>query len=139
MAARLSYSENTFSPAILIPMIETYAYEWQDRMGSRTWVPDLFIHVKFSFETIVANLQNLWYNDKAPFVGRAKVVIAQHLVYVCQKWYEDCLRNNRRFFGSEDIAAEITDLLQHLAGELDLSDDRDVAQELIRKIERSYL
>lgn len=66
-------------------------------------------------------------------------MIAEHLVYVCQKWYEDCLRNNKRLFGGEDIAAEITDLLNHLAGELSSSADRDVVQELIRKIERSYL
>jgi nuclear pore complex protein Nup155 len=134
MGPRLSYSELTFSPSMLIPMIEAYAFN-NPGGASPTWVPDLFIHVKFSHESIVATLQNMYYNETQPFVGRNKRVLAEHIVYVCQQWYNDCIRNNKAIFGSDDNAREIDELLQTLTeAQAFAPQERDQAMALRRSI-----
>jgi nuclear pore complex protein Nup155 len=138
MAHRLNLSETTFSPSLLIPLIEKYALEFQQGLGPRTWVPDLFVDVGFPYETIISILQGMWYNNIAPFTGRRKGILAEHIIYICQLWYEDCVRTNTRLFGGDDNAQEIADLLA-LLSERDLSpESQERGQELRRKIVRAF-
>jgi nuclear pore complex protein Nup155 len=113
MGPRLGYSQLTFSPSMLIPMIEAYAIN-NPNNAPANWVPDLFLHVKFSHEAIVGTLQNLYYNEVQPFVGGNKRPLAEHILYVCQQWYNDCARNNKAIFGSDDNAREIDNVLRTL-------------------------
>jgi nuclear pore complex protein Nup155 len=138
MAHRLSLSETTFSPTLLIPMIEQYAVEFQNDVGSRTWVPDLFIEVGFPFETIVATVQNMWYNNVAPFTGQRKNILARHIVYVLGQWYEECIRTNTRLFGSDENAEDINQLLELLSHEQLGEPDMDALNTLRRKILRAF-
>ncbi|KAE9363359.1 putative nucleoporin [Stipitochalara longipes BDJ] len=138
MAHRLSLSETTFSPNLLIPMIETYAIEYQNNVGPRTWVEDLFISIGFPYETIVATIQGMWYNNVAPFTGTRKLVLARHIIYVLGQWYEDCIRSNTRLFGSDENADEINQLLDLLKNENLNAQDRDALGVLQRKISRAW-
>jgi len=138
MAHRLSLSETTFSPALLIPMIETYAAEFQNNVGPRTWVEDLFISVGFPYETIVATVQALWYNNVAPFTGNRRLVLARHIIYTLGQWYEECIRTNTRLFGSEENMDEINQLLDLLNAENLTPTDRDALGVLQRKIRRAW-
>jgi len=80
----------------------------------------------------------MWYNNIAPFTGRRKGTLAEHIIYICQLWYEDCVRTNTRLFGGDDNAHEIADLLALLT-EGDLSpESQERAQELRRKIVRAF-
>jgi nuclear pore complex protein Nup155 len=137
MAERLNHSENTFNPNIIIPMIERYALERQSGVGSRHWVPDLFLEVGFPHETIVTVLQGMWYNNIPPFNDRRRRVLAEHIVYVCNQWYEECVRSNTRLYGSDDNAQEMSELLGLLAGDL-LPVDQETVAQLRRKIQRSF-
>ncbi|KAL3428477.1 non-repetitive/WGA-negative nucleoporin [Phlyctema vagabunda] len=114
MASRLNFSESTFSPAILIPMIERYAFEQQRDVGPRTWVVDLFLRVHFPHEIILSTLTSMFYNDEAPFSGRNRRVIAEHILYILEQWYQECASNNMRLFGGEQNAVEIDQLLIEL-------------------------
>lgn len=118
---------------MLIPLIESYAINYPSRGAPATWVPDLFLHVKFSHESIVATLQNLYYNGVQPFVGRNKRVLADHILYTCQKWYHDCVRNNKALFGSDNNAIEIDELLAALEAEF-AQPERDQALALRQSI-----
>jgi len=138
MAHRLSLSETTFSPAILIPMIETYAAEYQHNVGPRTWVEDLFISVGFPYETIVATIQGLWYNNVAPFINNRRLTLARHIIYVLGQWYEDCIRTNTRLFGSDENLEEISQLLALLGAENLPAQDRDALGVLQKKIQRAW-
>jgi len=138
MAIRLKNSDATFSPAMLIPMIETYAVEFQYNVGPRNWVPDLFIHVQFPYETILATLQGMFANNLPPFINRNRVILANHMVYLCEQWYSECIRANQRLYDSEENAAAIDELLQTLLGEGLQGDDRQQAENLRRKIARSF-
>lgn len=138
MADRLNRSENTFNPIILIPMLEKYAFEFQSQVGSRTWVPDLFLDVGFAHETIVATLQSLWYSNSPPFNGdRRRRTLAEHVVYVCNSWYEECVKTNTRIYGSDENAQEISELLGLLAGDL-LPEEQERVNQLRRKIQGSF-
>jgi nuclear pore complex protein Nup155 len=138
MAHRLSLSETTFSPTLLIPMIEQYAVEFQNDVGPRTWVPDLFIEVGFPYETIIATIQSMWYNNVAPFTGQRKNILARHIVYVLGQWYEECIRTNTRLFGSDDNADDVNQLLDALGHEPLGQPDMDALQTLKRKILRAF-
>jgi nuclear pore complex protein Nup155 len=139
MSQRLKNSDTTFSPNLLIPLIENYAVEYQNGIGPRAWVPDLFIHVGFPHESILSVLQNSYLAEVAPFVGANKRILAYHMVYVCDKWYQDCIRSNKRLFGTEENATGISQLLEALVqtGDLRTPADTDFANTLRGKIDRS--
>lgn len=138
MSIRLKTSETTFSAKILVPLIESYAIEHQNGVGAKTWVPDLFIRVGLQFDAILVALQPLYLNDLAPFVGRNKRVIAYHMLYICERWYQDCIRNNKRIFGTEENAAEIGEVLEMLAQNGLAGEEANQAVSLRTKIDRSY-
>lgn len=137
MSHRLKNSEATFSPSMLVPMIETYALEHQNGVGPPNWVVDLFIQVNFPFEIILGLLQEMYQNEVAPFVGRNKHVLADHMIYTCEQWYQDCIRSNKRLFGSEENAMEIQQILHHLS-ENSAQAQNHRATTLMTKIQRSY-
>jgi nuclear pore complex protein Nup155 len=139
MAQRLSNSEITFSPQLLIPMLERYAIEFQYNVGPRTWLPDLFIEVHFPYETIISVIQNMWYNNIAPFTGPRKRHLAEHMIYALTQWYEDCVKTNTRLFGSDENANDINDFLEELGQDEYLQQsDRDNIGDLRRKILRAF-
>lgn len=102
------------------------------------WLPDLFIEVGFSFDSILGVLQNLYLNDIVPFTGQTKTIIANHMLFVIEKWYQDCIRSNQRLFGTEENAAEISQILQMLVQNGLHGEAASRANNLRRQIERSY-
>jgi nuclear pore complex protein Nup155 len=138
MADRLNHSEVTFNPESIIAMIEKYAVEYQNNIGPRTWVVDLFIEVNIPFETIVTVLQTMWYSGLAPFSGPTqKRKLADHIVYTCEQWYEDCVRTNSRLYGSDDNAQDISELLGALSPTLSPNESA-LAEQIRRNIQRSF-
>jgi nuclear pore complex protein Nup155 len=138
MANRLNLSEATFSPHMIIPLIERYAIEQQYNIGPKTWVPDLFIEVGFPHETIVAVLQNMWYNNIAPFTEHRKRVLAEHIVYVLESWYGVCKSRNEILFAGEENCEEVVELLTVMEHEGGLDNEgRERVVELRRKILRT--
>jgi nuclear pore complex protein Nup155 len=138
MSHRLKNSETTFNPTQLIPMLETYAITFQNGVGPRTWLIDLFIHVNYPFETIVAVIEAMYYNDSAPFVGRNKKILVDHILYACEQWFEDCMRSNQRLFGSQENAQSISRMLQELVQNGLQPEEQEQANELRRKIDRTF-
>jgi nuclear pore complex protein Nup155 len=128
MGARLGYSEGTFSPSLLIPMIEAFA---MNNGISGAWLVELFIHVKFAHETIVSVLQSMYYNEAQPFMGRNKRVLAEHTLLVLKDWYRECIRHNKAIFGGDDNAREIDNILSiFIESQSFTPDERDQANAL---------
>jgi nuclear pore complex protein Nup155 len=139
MSNRLNNSELTFSPSLLIPMIETYAFEFQTGVGPQNWVVDLFISVAFPFDAILVALHEIYSGEVSPFSGTNKRVIADHIIYACEQWYQDCIKSNKRLFGSEENAIELTQILHDLSQSGLPQDKVQRANNLIRKVQQSYL
>lgn len=138
MAHRLGASENTFNAHLIIPLVERYALEHQREPGADAWVPDLFLDVGFPPETCVTIIQQIWYSNLAPFTGAGARVLASHIVRLVDGWYEECLSRNERAFGSEENAREIGELMVQVAESLPMGLERQNAEEVRRKIMRSY-
>lgn len=60
------------------------------------------------------------------------------MLYVCEQWFQDCQRSNKRLFGTEENAAGISEILGMLAQEGLQGEEADQANRLRQKIERSY-
>lgn len=138
MSQRLKNSEATFNPAMLIPLIESYALESQRNVGPPTWVVDLFISVNYPFESILTTLHGLFMNQVAPFTGSGRTVIAEHILYVAEKWYSDCIRSNTRPFATEENAQVIHEILHSLRQGVLRQSDADRAGRLARQLEETY-
>lgn len=137
MAQRLGHSEVTFSPQLIIPMLERYYVE--NIAGTPEWLPELLIDVKFPFETIISILQSMWYTNSPPFTGSRRRVLSQHIIYVLNQWYEDCIKSNTRIYGTESNAQEVMDFLEQLEkrpGDLNPA-DLTACGDLKRKLARS--
>ncbi|RDW58173.1 hypothetical protein BP6252_13584 [Coleophoma cylindrospora] len=136
---RLNFSETTFSPLILIPLLEKYAFECQRDVGPKTWLVDLFLRIRFPHEIILSTLTTMFYNDEAPFAGRNRRVLAEHILYIIQEWYRDCRTNNSRMFNGEENAREIDHLLVELIQNGNLSiEQQQQSQEIRRSIELEF-
>lgn len=114
MSQKLSGYEVVFSPNILVPLVETYAVE-HAHPGPINWVPDLFISVSFDYDTIINILEGMFYNEVNPFVGPNRIILANHIVYVAEQWYMDCMRHNKRIFGGDVQKDQIGQILAELA------------------------
>lgn len=137
MAGRLNHSETTFSPNIVVPLLEEYAVVHQNGVGPREWVPDLMIRCGIAFETLISIIQGMWYNNLQPFTGRHRVLLAEHILFLCTQWYEHCLARNERIFGSDEAAQEINELLEVIGGSLEGKGQQD-GEDLRRVIRRSF-
>jgi nuclear pore complex protein Nup155 len=139
MSQKLNNSEMTFPPALLIPMLEKYAAEHQAGIGPIHWLPDLFIAVNIPFENICSTMQAMLFQNLAPFTGRGKRPLAEHLLYICEQWLEECVRKNVVPYGGEQNAVEIDELVNLMVTQGDLgAAEMERAAELRRKIVRCF-
>jgi nuclear pore complex protein Nup155 len=113
MSQRLTGSDLVFSPLILVPLIEAFGFR-ANPQGPANWVPDLFIHVNFPYDTVITILEEMYYNELHPFVGPHKLILVNHILYLVEQWFEECQRHNERIFGGEVQADQISQMLAEL-------------------------
>ncbi|MCJ1313885.1 hypothetical protein MMC25_007565 [Agyrium rufum] len=111
LAPRLNLSESIFPVPDLIPLLERYAYEHQRKVGSPTWVVDIFIDLQVPYESIFPVLEGIFYNNEIPFHGVARRVIAEHIIYITQRWLHDSMRGVGKMFGGETNAMAVSETL----------------------------
>lgn len=111
LASRLRMSEIAFPVPILLPMLERYVLERQLGVGPRTWVIDLFLDLQVAHETLYTVLEAMFYNDEVPFQGPNRMFIAEDLIYLISRWYQETVRVGGGVFGSDALAARVSELL----------------------------
>lgn len=131
-------SETYFPPREIIPLVEKYAFQKQRNVGSHKWVPDLFIDVGIPYETIVPVLEDMFYSAEVPFSGNNRLVLANHLVYVVERWLNDCIRNNKPVFGSREGSEGVVGVLGVLEENGLRGDELDAVREIRRKVGRYW-
>lgn len=104
-------SETVFSIPALLPMLERYSLEFQRGVGPSTWVIDLFLDLEVSHDKLYTILEAMFYNDEAPFQGANRRYIAHDLLYLIQRWYHDTVRMGGIVFGSDSMAARVSEVL----------------------------
>jgi nuclear pore complex protein Nup155 len=111
LGSRLRMSEIVFPIPSILPIVERYSLQHQRNVGPPTWVVDLFLDLEVAHETIYTTLENMFYNDEAPLTGANKKYIATDLLYIIQRWFSDTLRVGGAVFGSDVMAARISEML----------------------------
>lgn len=114
LAKRLNLSETMFPIADIVPILEKYAFEFQNGVGPRTWPIDTLIGVGVPFESLFTVLEGMFYNDEAPFQGRNRRYIANDVIYVAGLWFQDSSGGAGKILGGEGNAAAITQTLMML-------------------------
>lgn len=112
VGSRLHLSENVFPISDLLPMLERYAFEFQRNVGPAHWVIDVFLDLQVPYDVILSVLERMFYNDEAPFQGRNRKHIADDILYICRRWYEDTIRTVQQPFGGHETVAAVSQLLR---------------------------
>lgn len=138
MAPRLGLSEILFPPTVLVPMVERYAFENQRGVGPSTWVVDVFLEVGIPHANLLSILEQMFYNDEAPFQGQNRRVLASEMFTVIKKWYLQCRSSNQIIFGGTETAHGIEETLVMLMRNGLGQGEREDAEILRAKIEREF-
>ena len=132
LGSRLRLADATFSPPMLLPILERYALEYQRGKGPATWVVDLFIDLEVPFEYLVPVLEQLYYANEQPFQGKNRRVLANDLVYVLARWFESSERTGAVPFGSEENSVGVEEVLAGLVRSGEVDEQRRQDAELLR-------
>ena len=107
LGTRLNLSETMFPITDLLPMLERYAFEFQNGVGPETWVVDTLLGIGVPYESIFPVLESMFYSDEAPFRGRNRRYIATDIVYVVKLWLQETSRGKAKILGGEANAAAV--------------------------------
>ena len=136
LGSRLGLSENTFPIADLLPMLERYAFEYQRGVGPSTWVIDTFLDLRVPYGSIFPVLESMYYNDDMPFRGRNKRHVADDMLYVAQRWFQESSRGGeRKLFGGEADVADMQETLKELMQNGLEAGKQEECRDLIRRID----
>ena len=111
---RLNLSNNTFPVPDLLPRLKRYEYEYQRGIGPETWVADTFIELGIEFDVLFTVLVDMLFNNEAPFQGANRHYIADDVLYVAGRWFQESSRGASELFGSETNARGVQDTLTNL-------------------------
>lgn len=111
LGSRLRMSETVFSISTLLPVLERYSLEFQRGVGPPTWVIDVFLNLEVPHDKLYTVLEAMFYSNEAPFQGGNRKYIAHDLLYLIQGWYHDTVRMGGIVFGSDSMAARISEVL----------------------------
>ena len=137
LGGRLRMSETTFPIQLLLPLLERYVIEHQRGVGPETWVIDLFLDLQVAHESLYSVLESLFYNDEPPFHGPNRRYIGRDLLYLIQRWFYDTVRLGGAVFGSDALAARVSEMLLLLQQSNMDNESTQVCQELRLKIEQT--
>jgi nuclear pore complex protein Nup155 len=133
LGQRLHAAEATFPIPILLPMLLRYALEYQNNAAPPTWVLDIFLELDIRPQALLPVLEQMYYTNEQPFVGRHRRVLAANLVYLIQAWLLESERHGDSVvFGSDENAAGVEEVLTGLVRSQDLDAEQREAVEILR-------
>lgn len=135
-AERLNLASTTFPVIDLLPKLKKYDYEFQRNVGADTWVVDCMIDAGVEFDTIFTILVDMLYNNEAPFRGGNRQYIADDILHVAQRWFQDSGRGTTILFGAEQNARAVQETLTSLLQNGLSREKREDCQALVAKIDQ---
>jgi nuclear pore complex protein Nup155 len=136
LGRQLALNPATFPINTLLPLLEAYAYEPRAQRPPETWALDIMLDLEIPCETLLPVLESMFYSNIQPFTGSRKKKLAEKMVYVVRRWFEDSERSGERvLFGSEENASMVQDCLASLGRDSSLGQEvRDVAAAMSQQI-----
>ncbi|KAF2805502.1 nucleoporin-domain-containing protein [Mytilinidion resinicola] len=140
---RVRNSETIFN----VPMLLQLLLKWDAKHGHvipegarpdddrywSSWVLDIFLELRVPCESLLATLETLFYENRAPLAGRDRRHVTKWMIYTMEKWWQESQSLSAIPFGSEDNAIGVEELLKELIRQWNL-DDGGVWQERARDL-----
>lgn len=133
LGTRLRMSETVFPIRELVPLLERYSLEHQRHLQTH-WVIDLFLGLGIPHESLYGVLEAIYYNDEAPFHGSNRRIIGADLLYLLEVWLAESTRPGGTVYGSEAMAARVSETLMLVRNGGGSQDVVDRAHYLLRTI-----
>lgn len=112
LGRRLELSETTFPIAIVLPILLQYVIQHPAPGQNATWPIDLLSDLTVPYETILSTLESLFYRKtESAWAGSKHELVAQLMVYVSRKWFDQSQKGGGIPFGGEENAAAVVDVL----------------------------
>jgi nuclear pore complex protein Nup155 len=111
LGRRINLSETTFPLADLLPILKRYSVEQQRDLGSPTWVVDCFLDLGVPCEDVFRVLEGMLHNDEMPFQGSNRRFVADDMLYVAARWFQESGRGITPVMGGEENAAAVAESL----------------------------
>ncbi|KAI9798741.1 MAG: hypothetical protein M1833_004571 [Piccolia ochrophora] len=108
MGTRLQFSESTFPMSIVVPLLARYA-QTATPLPPPSFLPTTLLSLPLIPPiTILHELATLYFNDEAPFQGRAaRRLLARDTLVVATRWWEDGQRRRHEVGGSAASVAGV--------------------------------
>lgn len=135
LGARMSLNETIFNIPTLVLIIEKYSLNWRNPTipASPTIWMDIFLDISVPHESLLAVLENIFMTAEKPFdTQRTRRYIAQDLVYVCRRWFDESGRSAGQIFGGEENARNVLEVLQIVIEEGGLGEQEKAEAETMR-------
>ncbi|EON68234.1 hypothetical protein W97_07492 [Coniosporium apollinis CBS 100218] len=116
LGRRVHLSESVFDISLVLPLLSRYAYTHQRSMAPLNWPTELLLSLGVPHETLISVLESLFYNEEAPFMGRARRYPAENIVYVAQRWLEESLRQGGPALGGVENCVAVSETLGVVLG-----------------------
>lgn len=114
LGSRLRLSEAVFPVPFLLPTLLGYSYNTQREVAPEHWVMDIFLGLGVSYEQLFDTLEQMFYTEDRPFVGKAKGEIIKEALYVIGKWWSDSTRTGLNgAFGGDEGCQQVMDFLDN--------------------------
>lgn len=102
--------------AVLLPMLANYSIANLQNSAPPNWVIDIFLDLSAPYETLLSTLESMFYADEPPLNGRNRRFIANDIVYMSRRWYEESVRGGGLAFGGEENAVAVAEALRVVMG-----------------------
>ncbi|KAF1982603.1 nucleoporin Nup157/170 [Aulographum hederae CBS 113979] len=80
--------------------------------GETRWPVELLLDMHAPYEAVVTALERLFFTEEPPFIERARVEMAETLVYLCDRWLLDTSGAGGVPFGGEENAVMASDTME---------------------------
>ncbi|ETN42646.1 uncharacterized protein HMPREF1541_01803 [Cyphellophora europaea CBS 101466] len=113
LGARLRLSEATFPVPFLLPTLLGYSYTAQRDVAPEHWVTDIFLGLGVAHEQLFDTLEQMFYTEERPFLGKAKGEVIREALYVAGKWWSESTRTGLGgAFGGDEGCGRVLEFLE---------------------------
>lgn len=117
LGGRLRLAEAVYPVPLLVPMLLGYSYNFQRDVAPDHWVLDIFLSQGVPCEGLFDTLEQMFYTEEKPFVGKVKGEIVQEALYVVGKWWSESTRaGGTVVFGGEEGTRRVLEFLEAVLG-----------------------
>jgi nuclear pore complex protein Nup155 len=122
---RVRNSEVIFNPSSILQLLLKFDLLYAHKVDERndpwsSWPIDVMLDLRVPCESILAELESVWYEQAAPFNGPGRRPVTKWIVHTVERWLQESQSLGPIPFGSEDNAVSVEEFLKIVLDNWDL-------------------